>query len=113
MPRIAISGFQHETNSFSNTLAELADFELTDSWPGLLTGAEVIAGTRGTNRPVAGIVLAAEADPSVELVQILWASAEPCGPVTDQRSTPSQAGMRKGWRRRGGSMGYSSTCMER
>lgn len=81
MPRIAIAGFQHETNSFSPTLAELADFELTDSWPGLLTGAEVISGTRGINLPIAGFITAAEQ--SVDLIPILWASAEPCGPVTD------------------------------
>lgn len=83
MPRIAVAGFQHETNSFSPTPATLADFQMDDSWPGLMRGAEVIHNTRGINLPVAGFILAAEADPSVELVPILWASAEPSGPVTN------------------------------
>lgn len=83
MPRIAIAGFQHETNSFSPTPATLADFEMDDSWPGLMRGADVISRTRGINLPVAGFVLAAEADPNVELIPILWTSAEPSGRVTD------------------------------
>lgn len=81
--RIAIAGFQHETNSFSPTPATLADFEMDDSWPGLMRGPEVIARTRGINLAVAGFILAAEADADVEILPILWASAEPSGPVTD------------------------------
>ncbi|GAB5447891.1 M81 family metallopeptidase [Gymnodinialimonas sp.] len=82
-PRIAVAGFQHETNSFSPTPATLADFEMDDSWPGLSRGPDVIHRTRGINLPIAGFVQAAEADPSVEIIPILWASAEPSGPVTD------------------------------
>ena len=82
--RIAIAGFQHETNSFSPTLAQLKDFEMDDSWPGLMRGDEVIQRTRGINLPVAGFILAAEADPGVDLIPILWTSAEPSGPVTDR-----------------------------
>lgn len=82
-PRIAIIGFQHETNSFSPTPATLSDFEMDDSWPGLMRGQQVIDRTRGINLPVAGFVLAAEADPTVDLIPILWTSAEPSGPVTD------------------------------
>lgn len=83
MPRIAIAGFQHETNSFSPTPATLADFEMDDSWPGLMRGDAVVHRTRGINLGVAGFILAAEADPTVEIIPILWASAEPSGPVTD------------------------------
>ncbi len=83
MPRIAIAGFQHETNTFGATLAHYADFELANSWPGLLQGAQVIPGTLGSNLPLAGFVRQAQQDPSVELIPIVWCSAEPCSFVTD------------------------------
>jgi microcystin degradation protein MlrC len=38
VPRIAIAGFQHETNSFATAIAGLAEFEMADAWPPLLTG---------------------------------------------------------------------------
>ncbi|MEM6390582.1 MAG: M81 family metallopeptidase [Pseudomonadota bacterium] len=78
--RIAIAGFQHESNSFAPNPATLADFERADSWPGMLRGPEVTRGTRGLNLPIAGFIEAAEA----ELVPILWCAAEPSGPVTTQ-----------------------------
>jgi len=49
VPRIAIAGFQHETNTFGVTKAGLHEFEIADSWPGLLTGDDVIYGTAGIN----------------------------------------------------------------
>ncbi|HSF94731.1 MAG TPA: M81 family metallopeptidase [Thermohalobaculum sp.] len=83
MTRIAIAGFQHETNTFGATKAEFADFELADAWPGLLRGAEVISGTEGSNLPLAGFVQRAGQDASVELIPIVWCSAEPSSFVTD------------------------------
>jgi microcystin degradation protein MlrC len=82
VPRIAIAGFQHETNSFATSIAGLAEFEMADAWPSLLTGDEVITGTHGMNLPIAGFAQAARAHPEIELTPILWASAEPSGPVT-------------------------------
>ena len=38
MARIAIGGFQHETNTFAPSLATLAEFETADEWPELTTG---------------------------------------------------------------------------
>ena len=78
-PRIAIAGFQHETNSFSPVAADLAEFEMADSWPGLLRGGAVITDTRGLNLPIAGFVAAAS---DADLHSILWCAAEPSGPVT-------------------------------
>ena len=83
MPRIAIAGFQHETNTFGVTKAGLHEFEIADSWPGLLTGSDVIRGTRGINLPIAGFAAAAQNDPSIDLVPILWCAAEPSAHVTD------------------------------
>ncbi len=58
--RVAIAGFQHETNCFGLTKAGLAEFEMADSWPGMLHGRKVIAQTRGMNLPIAGFANAAE-----------------------------------------------------
>ncbi|MEM6944321.1 MAG: M81 family metallopeptidase, partial [Pseudomonadota bacterium] len=76
MPRIAVAGFQHETNTFAPMQARWADFEAADSWPGLLTRAAVVAETRGMNLPIAGFVAAAEAE-GVDLAPLLWCAAEP------------------------------------
>lgn len=81
MPRIAIAGFQHETNSFGTGIAGMAEYEMADSWPRLLTGADVISGTQGLNLPISGAVAAAS---GADLIPILWGSAEPSGPVTDE-----------------------------
>jgi microcystin degradation protein MlrC len=82
VPRIAIAGFQHETNSFATSIAGLAEFEMADAWPSASDGSEVITGTHGMNLPIAGFAQAARAHPEIELIPILWASAEPSGPVT-------------------------------
>ena len=81
--RIAIAGFQHETNTFAPFRAGFEEFRMADSWPGLLRGPEIIAETRGMNLPIAGAVSHAESAGGVELVPILWCAAEPSGPVTD------------------------------
>ncbi|UWQ47972.1 M81 family metallopeptidase [Leisingera aquaemixtae] len=81
-PRIAIAGFQHETNCFGTTKAGLAEFEMADSWPAMLHGEAVIAGTRGMNLPIAGFAKAAE-DAGMELAPVLWCAAEPSAHVTD------------------------------
>lgn len=81
--RIAIAGFQHETNTFVDTPTQLSDFEQADSWPELLCDQDVLAVTRGMNLPIAGFAKAALAD-GVELLPILWCAAEPGGKVTDQ-----------------------------
>ena len=81
--RIAVAGFQHETNSFVSGKAGLAEFEMADSWPGLLSGDALLDGTDGMNLPVAGFADAAMQDRDVDLAPILWCAAEPSGPVTD------------------------------
>ncbi len=83
MKRIAIAGFQHETNTFGATRASFADFELADAWPGLLIGAEVLRQTAGVNLPIAGFCDAARSTDGYDLHPILWCSAEPCSYVTD------------------------------
>ncbi|MEM8653867.1 MAG: M81 family metallopeptidase [Pseudomonadota bacterium] len=79
--RIAIAGFQHETNTFVAKPTSLRDFEQADSWPELLIGERVTTQTQGMNLPIAGFVQACHKD--VTVLPILWCAAEPGGPVTD------------------------------
>ena len=81
--RVAFAGFQHETNTFGPGQAGMAEFLMADSWPPLLMGAEVETGTLGMNLPIAG-ALKAGREAGIEAIPILWASAEPSGPVTDE-----------------------------
>ena len=83
MTRILIAGFQHETNTFGATKASFDEFLEADGWPGLLQGADVITGTQGINLPIAGFVEATRSVPDIELVPVVWASAEPSANVTD------------------------------
>ena len=83
MPRIAIAGFQHETNVFGATPADMTAFEIADSFPAFLRGAAVLSGTEGSTLPIAGFARAAAGDSSIELHPVLWCSAEPSAQVTD------------------------------
>src|SRR5678810_221284 len=56
MARIAVGGFQHETNTFSPQQATWDEFVRADAWPPLLRGPEMIAGVEGFNIPISGAV---------------------------------------------------------
>ena len=79
-PRIAVAGFQHETNTFSPMPTPLAAFERGGSWPGLTRGAAVPEVFAGANIPIAGFLAAAGA---FDVAPILWAAAEPSSYVDD------------------------------
>ena len=79
--RIALAGFQHETNTFAPAATTLADFMRADSWPRLLRGDDIISETLGMNLPIAGAI--AQAGPA-HLVPLLWCAAEPSGKVTTE-----------------------------
>lgn len=81
--RIAIAGFQHETNCFNPVRTGLAEFEMADSWPEMLKGAQVVSQTQGMNLPIAGFSAAA-IKAGFDLVPLLWCAAEPGGLVTDE-----------------------------
>ena len=81
MARIAIGGFQHETNTFSPVPASIADFEAPDAWPGLTRGPALIDAVRGINLPAAGFVDEARSLRH-ELLPLTWCSAQPSGRVT-------------------------------
>jgi microcystin degradation protein MlrC len=83
MQRIAVGGFQHETNTFSALPATLADFEAPDAWPGLVRGADLFDAVRGINLPAAGFIDEARGR-GCDLVPLAWCAAQPSGRVTEQ-----------------------------
>ena len=82
MARIAIGGFQHETNTFARARATFADFEKHDSWPGLTRGPALIDAVAGFNDIPINCFIAAAADRH-ELVALSWCSADAPSYVTE------------------------------
>jgi microcystin degradation protein MlrC len=83
MARIAIAGFLHETNTFVHRLTGMDAFVTADAWPGLVQGAALLQAVAGTNIAIAGFINEAAAHRH-ELLPLLWTSANPSGPVTQQ-----------------------------
>ncbi len=79
--KIAVGGFQHETNTFAPMKADWTAFEQADSWPGLQIGAPVLTSCLGMNVPIGGFLDEAEGlGHSFE--PLAWCSATPSGYVT-------------------------------
>lgn len=81
MARIAVAGFQHETNTFASLKATLADFREADAWPAMVRGADLPAAVAGMNLPVAGFL---EASRHHEIAPLLWCSANPSALVESE-----------------------------
>src|SRR5476649_2130457 len=82
MARIAIGGFQHETNTFAPTRASYRAFEEGGGWPGAQYGASIFPAVQGTNIPAEGAIQALRAM-GHDLVGTAWAAASPSAQVTD------------------------------
>ncbi len=80
MARIAVGGFQHETNTFAPQRATWDDFARADAWPGFVRGAELTLAVRGYNIPIAGAIEALRAK-GHELLPLCWCSAPPSAHV--------------------------------
>ena len=81
MARIAIGGFQHETNTFAPARADYAAFEAGGGWPGARYGEAIFAAVEGANIPAAGAIGALRAM-GHDLVGTAWAAASPSAHVT-------------------------------
>ena len=81
MARIAIGGFQHETNTFAPSRADYAAFEAGGGWPGVQYGEPLFAAVAGANIPAAGAIDALRAA-GHRLVGTAWAVASPSAQVT-------------------------------
>ncbi len=81
MARIAIGGFQHETNTFAPIKADYRSFVEPGGWPGLTRGPAILKTLIGMNLPIAGFIEAARG--GHELVPLAWAQATPAAHVTE------------------------------
>lgn len=77
MTRVAIAGFQHETNTFAPFPTTLDLFNTGGSWPKLTRDDALHDTMHGLNIPLSGFMAACEHD----LIPILWCGAEPGGYV--------------------------------
>jgi microcystin degradation protein MlrC len=82
MARIAVGGFQHETNTFAPVSADFAAFEQADAWPALTRGDGLFDAVAGINLPLAGFVTAAQ-QAGHTLLPLSWCSASPSAQVTE------------------------------
>src|SRR5450759_113609 len=80
MARIAIGGFQHETNTFAPSRADYAAFEAGGGWPGVQYGASLFDAVQGANIPAEGAIQALRAMGHT-LVATAWAAASPSAHV--------------------------------
>ena len=80
--RIAVGGFQHETNTFAPSKATFDDFVRGGGWPPLLRGPQIFDGVFGMNLPLAGFI-AAMRESKHQLVPTAWAAATPSAHVTE------------------------------
>jgi microcystin degradation protein MlrC len=74
--KIAVGGFQHETNTFAPLRATWDDFARADAWPGFVRGPELIKAVSGYNIPIAGAIERLQAL-GHEIVPLCWCSAPP------------------------------------
>ena len=81
MSRIAIGGFQHETNTFAPSKADYAAFEAGGGWPGVQYGETIFGAVEGTNIPAAGAIQALRALGHT-MVGTAWGAASPSAHVT-------------------------------
>lgn len=80
--KIAVAGFQHETNTFAGTVSTRSDFDRPGGWPPFCVGEEMRAIIAKAGTPASG-AMAAATESSVEIVPLLWCIGLPSGPVED------------------------------
>ena len=79
--RIAVAGFQHETNTFAPSKAAYADFERGGGWPPLRRGGEIFETMVARNLPIAGFIEHIKGTRHT-MVPTVWAATEPSAHVT-------------------------------
>jgi pantothenate kinase type III len=80
--RIAVGGFQHETNTFAPSRAGLDAFQRGGAWPPFAQGQAMLQGLGMANLPAAGAIAEFRAA-GYQIAPLAWAAASPSGPVTD------------------------------
>jgi microcystin degradation protein MlrC len=82
MTRIAVGGFQHETNTFAPVPADFAAFERPGGWPGLSRGEALFGAVDGINIPIRGAVETLRAA-GATMIPLAWCQATPSAHVTE------------------------------
>lgn len=80
--RIAVAGFQHETNTFAPVKADYEAFAVAKSFPPLCRGDDMLARIRGKRLPAAGVIATLDAA-GATIVPLLWCMATPSAHVTE------------------------------
>jgi microcystin degradation protein MlrC len=81
--RVAIAGFQHETNTFAPTRATLDLFIKGEGWPPLTEGRDIVEVFSPMNIPIGGFMNAAKPK-GWELHPIVWTAAAPSSYVSTE-----------------------------
>ena len=81
MARIAVGGFQHETNTFAPSKATFEAFERGGGWPELTFGDKIAPRLAGANIPAAGAIAVLH-ELGHRTVGLAWSAASPSAPVT-------------------------------
>lgn len=79
--RIAVGGLVHETNTFAPAPTTLADFDTHGSSLPILRGDALLTAFPEGGGSIGGVIRALQAAP-VQIVPLVWASAQPGGMVT-------------------------------
>jgi len=82
MPRIAVGGFQHETNTFAPIQADMTAFETPAGWPALSRGEAMFASVDGVHIPITGAIEVLR-EAGAEMVPLCWSNATPSAHVTE------------------------------
>ncbi len=82
MARIAVGGFQHETNTFAPSKATYAMFEQGGGWPAACFGNSILDAVAGANIPLQGAIQTLR-EQNHQLVGTAYAAASPSAHVTD------------------------------
>ncbi|MSP88441.1 MAG: M81 family peptidase [Alphaproteobacteria bacterium] len=81
MARIAVGGFQHETNTFATARADWQAFVDAGGWPTAQRGDGIVEAMAGLNIPLAGAIERLKAL-GHRVVPLAWANASPSDVVT-------------------------------
>jgi microcystin degradation protein MlrC len=83
MPRIAVGGFLHETNTFAPSKAPYEMFLHGGGWPAMAEGEAVFTALRDVNVGACGFIETGQAL-GWRLVPLVWAAATPSAHVTEE-----------------------------
>ena len=82
MARVAIGGWQHETNTFATIKADYQAFKQADEWPSMEEGSAMLNAIKGVHLPITGAVDVLTTA-GHEIIPLLWCSATPSAYVTE------------------------------